>query len=208
MTLEEINVSHKKWIIGFRLESTLLYSVWGADSTDNDDDKLWVDAHQRIIAFSEPQQTIEAVLTSSLLLFDSHNVHRWASSIMEHGYSYKPTSVYIYDIDRISEQIDHIDFDNLAANSPGLMLEFINILNLVGDYVLQIDDKAAIQTWDNSSLRLFREYMYNAYFWTIPPDDLKFRQHELLQNYNVYDCEQSLKEILSTFKKRLQLYDS
>ncbi|GAB3882233.1 hypothetical protein [Spirosoma agri] len=205
MELEEINVAHNKWVIGFRLEGAQLYSVWGADSTDSGNDKLWIDEYQNIITFGTFQQPIEAVLTSSLPLFDSDNVHRWASLIMEHGHSNKPTSVYIYDIDRISKQIDQIDFDNLEANSPDLMHELITILNLVGDYVLQIDDKAAMKTWGNSSLRLFQEYMYNAYFWTIPPEELKHKQAELLRNYNAFDCEQSLTKTLLIFRERLQV---
>ena len=103
MELEEINASSNKWIIGFRLKNKLLYGVWGADSTDNDDNKLWVDASQRIITFSNPLQTIEAVLTNSFPLFDSENMHGWASAILELSHIEKPDAVN--NIDRISNGI-------------------------------------------------------------------------------------------------------
>ncbi len=46
---EEINTKHNKWLIAFRLNNLFYYTIWGADSTDGNDNKLWIDDYQRII---------------------------------------------------------------------------------------------------------------------------------------------------------------
>ena len=44
--------------------------------------------------------------------------------------------------------------------------------------------------------------MYNVHFWTVPTDELKIKQEELMKDHNTEECKQALQEMLEIFKGR------
>ena len=197
---EEINVKHEKWLITFQLNTLVYYSVWGADSTDDGNDKLWIDDQQRILLIADPAKLIDAIISKALPTFDTENLMSWALEHNVNKSSFKDN--FLTNFDTLIRKADSIKYDNLQKINPKVASDIVNFINLFGDYAYQTKDDFLLKIHSNPSVRIFWEFMYDAYFWTIPPEELKERQEELLRGYDAGQCKEALQEMIRVFTSR------
>ena len=199
-TTNEINRLYSKWLISFRLNNSSFYTVWGADSTDGDNDKLWVDNRERIILFRNPQLLVEAIETMSLATFDTENLINWA--LAQKKYDLLTDNVSEYDFDNLIVQIETINYEDLQSIDSKIAATLVNFVNLFGDYANQTNDNFLLEICKNPSIRILWEYTYNANFWTISEEDLKNKQDDLLRDYDAEECKKTLHKMVSLLIER------
>ncbi len=197
---EEINVKYEKWLITFQLDTLVYYSVWGADSTDDGNDKLWIDDQQRILLTVDPAKSIDIILSKALPTFDAENLMNWALEHNVNQSSFKDDS--LTNFDTLIRKAASIRYDNLQKIKPKVASDLINFINLFGDYAYQTNEDSLLKIHSNPSVRIFWEFMYDAYFWTIPPEELKERQENLLRGYDAGQCKEGLQEMIRVFISR------
>lgn len=61
--LEKLCAQYEKYIISLRLAHMTYYLVWGSDSTDEDKDKMLLDASQNILLFASPNQAFQYIVS-------------------------------------------------------------------------------------------------------------------------------------------------
>ncbi|WP_018619221.1 hypothetical protein [Spirosoma luteum] len=197
---EEINLKYEKWLIAFKLNTLVYYSAWGADSTDDRNDKLWIDDQQRILLTEDSTKSIDAIISKALPAFDAENLTNWALEHKVNKSSFKDSA--LTNFDNLIRKVDIIRYDNLHKISPKVASDVVNFINLFGDYTYQTKDDFLLKIHSNPSVRIFWEFMYDAYFWTIPPEELKERQEELLRGYDAGQCKEALQEMIRVFISR------
>lgn len=197
---DKINKQYNKWLVAFRLNTLIYYTIWGADSTDDGEDKLWIDDHQRIILFEDPAKLIETIISKTMLTFDTQSLVNWA--LKQKEYSFSDEQEALIDLDSLLEQTRFADFTNLITFDAGFAFELVNFINLFGDYASQTNEDFLLKIWRNPSVHSFWEYMYDTHFWTIPAEELRERQEVLLRNYDTDECRNSLNEMTRTYINR------
>jgi hypothetical protein len=200
---DEVNKKHNKWLIAFRLNTLTHYTVWGADSTDNYNDKLWVDDCQRIILFRDPSKLIHAIVAKTFPTFDTENLVNWATA--HRLYEFSDGNDALFNLDDLLRQAGVIKYDNLHKVDPKVGLDFVNFINLFGDYASQTNEDSLLKIWRNSSVHSFWEFMYTAHFWTIPSEEREERQEALLSDYEADQCKKVVQEMIDTFVNRFLL---
>ncbi len=198
--IDKVDKKYNKWLTAFRLNTLIHYTVWGADSTDGDNDKLWIDDYQRIILFEDPAKLFDAIVSKTFPTFDTENLVSWA--LARRAYKFSDRDVALTDFDDLIRQAGVIRYDDLQKVDPEVANDVVNFINLFGDYASQTNEYSLVKIWKNSSVHIFWEFMYDTYFWTIPSEELKERQEALLNGYEPEQCRKAMQEMIDTFINR------
>ena len=205
--IDEINLKYNKWVIAIHLNNVTYHTIWGYDSlTKNGDTKLLIDQKKNILLFKTKQGPVEAILTTSIPIFDEDNLTSWGQEILDIVNSYEGES--INNLDHLQSIIEGFNFENIDILTPEDAQSIIDFINLFTDYAEQISDPSLLILWNNPSIKSFWEYMYNQFFWTIPSDELKAKQVEILENYKADSCKKALMDMLAVFKSRLVVFSN
>lgn len=201
--LNEVDKKYNKWLVAFRLNTLVYYIAWGADSTDGDEDKLWIDTSQRIILFEDSTKLFDAIVSKTFPVFDAENLVNWA--LARRACESSDRDETLIDFDDLIVRAGVTRYDNLQKFDPEVALHLVNFINLFGDYAIQTNDDLLLEIRRNPSVRIFWEFMYDTYFWTIPPEELKERQEALLIGYDAGQCRKALQEMIDMFINRLSI---
>ncbi|WP_421830339.1 hypothetical protein [Larkinella sp.] len=205
--IDEINLKYNKWVIAIHLNNVTYHTIWGYDSlTKNGDTKLLIDQKKNILLFKTKQGPAEAVLTYSIPIFDTENSTNWAQEILDIVNSYEGES--INNLDHLQSIVERYTFDNIDCIAPEDAQNIVDFVNLFTDYADQIGDPSLLILWNSPAIKSFWEYLYNQFFWTIPADELKEKQAEILENYQADSCKKALIDMLAVFKSRLVVYSN
>ncbi|WP_138990705.1 hypothetical protein [Larkinella sp. C7] len=203
--IDEINIKYNKWVIAIHLNNVTYHTIWGYDSlTKNGDTKLLLDSKKNILLFKTRHDSITAVLTTEIPVFDTEKTTNWAKEIQKIVNLYEDESVN--NLDHLQSIIERFNFENIDNIAPEDAQNIVNFVNLFTDYADQIGDSSLLILWNNPAIKSFWEYLYNQFFWTIPADELKEKQAEVLENYKADACKKGLMDMLAVFKSRLVVY--
>ena len=193
---KQLCIAYEKYLITIRFDEVDYYLVWGADSTDRGDDKLLVDEEKNILLFRKQPDALTYILEASTPLLDVHKLKEWATASLTVG----TYSSYLYDLDELRKLVDNdrLRLDEKARRED--VLYWVNFINLVGDYAIQINEVYLLKARESESIRSFWEYGYDTFFWTIPEPELTVRQESSLAAFQYAPFKTELLNLLLYIK--------
>ncbi|GAB3341494.1 hypothetical protein GCM10027299_55750 [Larkinella ripae] len=202
-TEKSLSETHQKYIIQIHLQESIQYIVWGTDLSDSEQqDKLLVNHQQAILLFSRIDQIKEAIAQSTAILFDENNLIPWANSFPDSEVD------TVYDLDYLLSLVNSELKQEQILQSPKLTHDLIRFINLFGDYAYQVQQQDLLKLRRKRQIRLFFDYSYDSYFWTLPPDELQRRQKRYIKAFRFTKFKADMKRMLAVFIARLSQYQS
>lgn len=176
------DIDYSKSCIQFDFGEMTYYSLWGSDTEQDHDDKF-LTLNDKILLFEDQVELKTYVLTTPNLFFDKTNIKHWIKSIdtIEVIYSFNLDLVF-----------------NRLANSKSVFLtkevsnEFVDLLNLIGDYAYQIEDTELIRLFKHGVVQEYWDYAYNNFFW-----------NKATETKSTFEQADELKSLLDTIKELL-----
>lgn len=181
----EISEMYGKFLLEIVLAELKYYTVFGADISDNDIDKLLVDADGNLLLFSTPMALLSSI-PENTSFFDNVTLQEWAKEI--NGIKEPYAVIYLDDLSR-----DIFDLNDLE------LFKFIyHTLGIVEDYSKQMNDEGLLALFEKDVLKQFVEDLANYFTWS--------ENKEFKISVDVDVLSLHLKEIYAITKARLKIY--
>lgn len=159
---------YRKYVIGFNFQNFDLYTVWGTDLIDNENDKLIVKG-EKLLAFRSLNELEEELRHMSHPFRDDDNFTKWVcEENLQQVYNN-------YDFKLFAD----FDLKLLRNESDSLML--LNCINLIQDFALQVNSLRIEEILDQPNIKSLKDFIYVNYFWK-KDDNIKV---EVLKDTNV-----------------------
>ncbi|SEW51583.1 hypothetical protein [Chitinophaga arvensicola] len=180
-----ISEKYRKYLLEIIFAEQKYYTVFGADLSDKETDKLLVDVDGNILLFSMPADLLSLILKSSSF-FDNSVLQEWAG-----------------EINGIKEPYTVISFDVLTKNifdlsDVELFKSIYDTLGIVKDYSVQIGDERLRTLLDDDILLQFKGDLAGYFTWS---ESTSFKI-----SVNVDVLFFSLKEVYKRLKEKLSFY--
>jgi len=184
MTISEIKIEinkisekYRKYLILFRIYNKNYFFVSGQDK--NEDDMILLDNKKKILLSKDPTKLFEFLKINADNLFDSTNFSEWVKEIQNLTKNQKNQfpSYCIFNFDLLIKSFflnEPIDYFRIPRKS---LKEFVDYINLIGDYAYQTDDKQILRLRKEKNIKFLWDIYYNKYMWTkylaLPPKKIK-----------------------------------
>jgi len=200
--IQQISDSYEKFFIEIWVDDCAYHMVWGADSTDDGNDKLVLDKDNNIVLFGKQADALDYILESPDTLFDGLNLEKWAKSGIENG-TYTNCS---FSLSHLLRLIEEDRFINLYKTTQHAGLDWVNFINLVSDYSHQTGNEHLLELRRGSSIDSFWDFIYDTFFWTIPERELAERQKEAVAKFDYLEFKADAMALLNHFKSHLVIW--
>jgi len=180
-----ISEKYCKFLLEIVFAKRKYYTVFGADTSDNNIDKLLVDPDGSLLLFSTPMALLSLV-PKNTSLFDQEALQEWAREM--NGIT-KPYAVISFD-DLSKEMIDLGDLE--------LFRSIYHTLGIVEDYSKQINDERLLVLFEKDILLRFVDDLANYFTWS------ENKTFKISVDIDVLSLH--LKEIYERLKGRLKIY--
>ncbi|MDP3445316.1 MAG: hypothetical protein Q8T08_20855 [Ignavibacteria bacterium] len=192
--MNEISEKYKKYIIEIKLNGKKKFFISGMDISKEDADFLLIDSNGKILIFNDVH-LIEKFILETKGLLDKDNFLNWIRELKD----YKP---YVsYDIDKIT-QILQVSNPLKELNKDELS-QIIDLINLIGDYSYQVDDKNLILLLEAKSIDLIKELFMDKYIWKAIEDSHEIDLEPLFGNFPFEDFKADFENLFNLFVKQL-----
>jgi hypothetical protein len=181
----EISEKYGKFLLEIVLAEQKYYTVFGADISDSDIDKLLVDADGSLLLFSTPIALL-SLIPENTSFFDNNTLQEWAKEINGNKEPY--AVIYLDDLSR-----DIFDLNDLE-----LFKSIYHTLGIVEDYSKQMNDEGLLALFEKDILQQFMEDLANYFTWS--------ENRTLKISVDVDVLSLHLKEIYEMTKERLKIY--
>jgi hypothetical protein len=150
---DDCSAHFSKYLTGIIYNGASYYTVSGADSTDQEADKLLVDTNEQLLLFSDREHLIRAILNTNHF-FDIELLHAWAreSHDIENAYT-------VIDLDVLSLRDIHVTQTDLLKSV------YITI-GIVEDYAYQTNNRALISLLESDIVRLHYDIFADYFLWS------------------------------------------
>ncbi|MFD1142995.1 hypothetical protein ACFQ4C_17850 [Larkinella insperata] len=188
------NEFYRKYLIQLNLNAGFFYGVWGTDMSEEEHpDYLLLDHQDRILLVTAGEQLLPLITQGGAKLFDADNLTAWIQSLTD----FTPDAAH--DLDYMGSILRSELRQEQILNSPSLTKELIDFINLYGDYAYSLDDDFLVGLHRKPQIRLFFDYCYDTYFWTIPPAELERRQASYLKKFRFAKFKSDMLRMLTVF---------
>jgi hypothetical protein len=192
-----VSEQYRKYVNQILVKETAYLFVWGTDMADPEQqDKLLLDPENRILLFSRIDQIAGFVAEHSVPLYDAANFVPWLQELTG------PDAYTVFDMDLLQTVLTSELSQSQILQNPNFTNDLINFFNLAGDYAYQIDEALFLKSYRKPQLRLFFDYCYDTYFWTIPPEELQQRQSVILKKFRFAKFKKDMNNLLTVFISR------
>lgn len=171
--------------------------MWGTDETDSDKDKFLVDYQNRIVCFYQIGDLLCYMNDNIDLLFDVEITLAWMKEF------HLKDEVSKFDFNIIYRFID--DQNYLFECTSVDALKFIDLLNLMGDYIKQLGDEKLIDLYYGEDLSLINDSFHLKYFWTSSESQIKEMFDKIKTEFNYFNYQNTLRKIVQTFESALYI---
>lgn len=163
---------YRKYIVTFQISGRKYYTIWGADLSDKDEqDKYLCNSDSEIIIFKDKKEIINKINSYKSNFFDIQNFQLFSKHISKLEQS--QLKVFTLDIDFILCELDKMKFSEEFLKNYLFFKDFVDVLNLIGDYATQFKDKQiAKELWDKDFRNLW-EHFYDLFLWKDSKYDYK-----------------------------------
>lgn len=151
-TFTELSEKYRKYLIQINYKKLSYYSVFGADLTKEEIDRLLIDKKGRLVlAYSMPN-LVQFVKSCDWHSFDEENFHKWLLHI-------NSGSIYT------SFNLDSLIF--YGERNKKELSDLYNLLGLLDDYSFQTDDNSLSSLLSRIEIQEFKDKMADATLWGI-----------------------------------------
>lgn len=180
-----ISEKYRKYLLQVVYAEQKYYTVFGADLSDKETDKLLVDADGSILLFSMPADLLSLILKSTSF-FDNEVLQKWAEEINGIKEPYA-----IINIDVLSKDIFHL-------NDIELFKSIYDTLGIIEDYSNQISDGRLLAILERDILLQFKDDLADYFTWS------KSKAFKISVNIDFLSL--SLKDVHKRLKEKLNIY--
>ncbi|WP_160716325.1 hypothetical protein [Chitinophaga solisilvae] len=183
--IDNISERYRKYLLQIVFEEQMYYTVSGADFSDQETDKLLVDADGNILLFSLPADLLSVILKGTSF-FDNGILQEWAREIngIEESYA-------VINLDLLGQ-------NNFYLNDVDLLKSIYDTLGIVEDYANQINDERLLALLEKDILLQFKDDLASYFIWS---------ENKAFKTFVHVDALLLLlKEIHTKLKERLNIY--
>lgn len=179
---------YRKYVIELQFKEVDLYTIWGTDMLDCENDKLLVKG-AKLIVF----KTLDLLETSLEKLehpfMDKQNFKKWVC---------EENLKQVYNVNNVKLLAD---FNLNLLEDKKSSLDILNSINLIQDFFIQINAEDLDNIYGDSSVADLKDFIYNNYFWEKRSDgsDYKVLEHT--------DIQRLLNELYNDFYSKLKIID-
>jgi hypothetical protein len=180
-----LSEKYRKYLLEVIFAGNKYYTVFGADLSDSEIDKLLVDNDGNILLFSNPADLLAMILKGTSF-FDNERLHKWAEENLD-----------------VIEPYTVVNFDILTKGDIGFkdIQSFKSIyytLGIIDDYSNQVSDKGLFTLLKKDILLQFKEDLSDYFIWS------ESEAFKILVDVDILFL--SLKKIYEKLKGKLRIY--
>ncbi|KIO77240.1 hypothetical protein TH53_10340 [Pedobacter lusitanus] len=177
---------YRKYVIGLQFKETDLYTVWGTDMVDGENDKFLVN-ETKLMVF-ESLDLLESFLKTLDHPFkDKRNFKRWVNEeSLKRVYNFNNMSLLA-------------DFNLNLLNDKKSSLDILHSINLIRDFFIQINDSQIDIACENPSIINLKDFIYDNYFRE------KKNEGITIDELNFVNVSISLREMYDRFCNKLEV---
>lgn len=152
--IEDFSASEKyrKYLIALQFNEVNVYTVWGTDMLDEEEDKLLVKG-DKLLCFKQLNEVKQKLSNIEHPFLDVANFEKWAvEEELDQCYN-------INELKLLS------DFNLELLNDKFSALEVLNCLNLIQDFSIQTKDRLLLSFFDDPVMVGLKDFIYNDHFW-------------------------------------------
>jgi hypothetical protein len=189
----------QKYLIEICIFGSKYYTVWGADVSQNGDDKLLVGKSGEILVYTDLQKLRKHLFENQDLYFDFSNFVQWLQKYsFEDFHSSFDFNILENQVSIIAESINH--------KKREVLMGLLNNINLVLDYAYQTRDTLLIDLSKKDEVLLFKDFVYGRYFWSSDQENGNYKFETETQLYSE-KLSITLELIYGQFKNRIKVID-
>jgi len=182
---------YQKYILAFRLSGKKYFTLWGADLSDESQpDKYLCNKTGKLIVFKNISEISDKIKSYKENYFDKSNFSKFSSEVTK--LEKERLKIYTVNIDFILDELYKMKFTDEFLKNEKFFNEFVDLMNLMGDYAAQFKDAAlAKELWDKDFSNLL-EHFYDLFLWKDPNYNYKnprIKQTTLSKDKVVYKFE-------------------
>ncbi|MEZ2440736.1 hypothetical protein AB6805_03375 [Chitinophaga sp. RCC_12] len=151
--INDISEKYCKFLLEIVFAEQKYYTVFGADISDNDIDKLLVNADGSLLLFSTPVELLSLIKKNNSF-FDNEALQEWAREINGINESYAVIS------------FDVLSKDITDLNDLELFKSIYHTLGIVEDYSKQINDERLLALCEQGILVQFVDDLADYFTWS------------------------------------------
>ncbi|PUZ19590.1 hypothetical protein GA0116948_12514 [Chitinophaga costaii] len=180
-----ISEKYRKYLLEVVFEEQKYYTVFGADLSDNEIDKLLVDTDGNILLFPLPHDLFSSIQNRTTF-FDNDMLKKWAIEAFDFE---KPYAVINLDI---------LSKNTFYLNDVQLLKSIYGTLGIIEDYAYQIGDKSLLALMEKDVLLQFQDSLSDYFIWS------ENKALKIPVDANILYL--SLKEVYERVKEKLYIY--
>lgn len=147
-----ISEKYRKYLLEVIFEKQRYYTVFGADLSDNELDKLLIDKDKKLILYSSYEDLLTIIRTTTYF-FDTKTLQEWAKDIEGIKSPYATISLDVLSIS--------IDFEDV-----NLVKSVYDTLGIIEDYANQVNDEGLFQFLQMDTLVQFKNEVSDYFIWS------------------------------------------
>lgn len=152
--MEDFSTSerYRKYLISLQFNAVNVYTVWGTDMRDEEEDKLLVKSG-KLLCFEHLTEMKQKLNYIEHPFLDVENFEKWT----------------------VEEQFDQCynandlrllsDFNVDLLNDKSSSLEILGCINLIQDFSIQTNDRLLLPFFDDPVLVGLKDFIYNHHLW-------------------------------------------
>ncbi|PSL45743.1 hypothetical protein CLV51_104450 [Chitinophaga niastensis] len=148
-----ISEKYRKYLLEVIFEEQKYYTVFGADFSDNEIDKLLVGIDKNILLFSTPEDLL-AVIQKSTCHFDNKVLGEWAKE----SFGIKsPYAIINFDV---------LSLSSIDLKDSQLFKTIYDTLGIVEDYSNQVSNEGLLNLLGKDVLSQFKDELSDYFIWS------------------------------------------
>jgi len=152
--IEDFSASEKyrKYLIALQFNEVNVYTVWGTDMLDEEEDKLLVKG-EKLLCFKHLNEAKQKLSNIEHPFLDVANFESWvAEERLDQCYNTN-------DLRLLSD----FNLDLLKDKSSGM--EILGCVNLIQDFSIQTKNRLLLSFFDEPLMVDLKDFIYNHHFW-------------------------------------------
>jgi len=152
--MEDFSASEKyrKYLIELQFNEVNVYTVWGTDMGDEEEDKLLV-KNEKLLCFKQLNDVKRNLSPIEHPFLDVENFEKWAVE-EEFDQCYNTNDLRLLS-----------DFNLDLLNDKSSALEILACINLIQDFSIQTKDRLLLPFFDDPVMVGLKDFIYNDHFW-------------------------------------------
>jgi hypothetical protein len=152
--IEDFSASEKyrKYLIELQFSEVNVYTVWGTDMLDQEEDKLLIKG-EKLLCFKHLNEIKQKLSNIEHPFLDIENFEKWAVE-EEFDRCYNTNDLRL---------LSDFNLDLLNDNSSAL--EILACIHLIQDFSIQTKDRLLLPFFDDPVMVDLKDFIYNHHFW-------------------------------------------